>query len=324
MILKPKQKLDELLEAEFAAEYDALAEQEVQQKISPYRTDEDISYKLDIPRDVAGLVELLEEKKELAGKTNEIKDELYPDSAGLSTLVGVTVGTIPLAILIYRTAYTTHTLDNIPTDLGILTGSLVLMFFGFAGGMLTTAYYLENKSSGRKKFDQKKSQTLRELQEKIQPLDEKLSHYETKYSTGNILFLDDKELGYCLGDVVVEKEERVLRQRYVNGTPDKGYRSYTRTKEINNEEIISVLMPDRELSVDDLLALGTNTPVLWEGRNYGFFKRIDQEDKCVISTQKGLYLPSRQDSYAFQQIESGEITPRILVPEIKSRIKLGS
>ncbi len=314
MKLKLRPELERLVEEqEITAVLEA--EQEVQQKISPYRTDEDISYKLDIPRDVAGLVELLEEKKELARKTNEIKDELYSFNPDLIYLGGV-VGMIPGVILALN--QTLHP----PFNSLIYCVGVGLMFVGMIGGMGTTYYYLQNKSSGRKRFDQKKSQTLRELQEKIQPLDEKLSRYETKYSTGDILFLDDKELGYCLGDVVVEKEERVLRQRYIDGTPDEGYKSYTRTKEIIDEEIISVLMPDRELSVDDLLALGTNTPVLWEGRNYGYFKRIYSEDKFAISAQEGLYLPSRQDSYAFQQIESGEITPRILVPEIKLRIKL--
>src|SRR3989338_9321706 len=72
---QPKQKLEQLVEdQEIVADQEALAEvEESQLKVSPYRTDEDLSYRLDIPRDVAGLVGLLDERK----KTIEYIEHKY-------------------------------------------------------------------------------------------------------------------------------------------------------------------------------------------------------------------------------------------------------
>ena len=294
----PKKNLDDYLEAEFA-EAEAVAEvEEAQRKVSPYRVDQDLSHRLNIPRDVTGLVELLEERKKtieyIEHKYSNI-DKNIPHLVFYSGVVGLFVG-----------AY----YENLILGGGLLLAGMV--------GSLGAVFLLRNIPIQRKLKE--KSKDIAEHEATVEEIDQKLSHYETKYFAGDILFLDDKELGYCLGNVVVEREERVLRQRYVINMPYDGYKSYTRTKAIKDEEIICVLNPKEELSVDDLLSLDSQTPVLWQDGDYGFFQRKDQEDKLVISTQKGLYLPSRQDSYTFQQIESGEITPRLLVPEIKSRI----
>src|SRR3989338_3477839 len=310
---KTKQELEQLLEAEFA-EAEALAEQEA--AFSPYRTDEELSTRLDIPRDVKGLVELLEEKKRDIRNLEITMVEKYPKSFRmLSVTSGFLAGGVSGLAMIAHGQYVRNVTE--------FTIGMFLLYIGGIVGMISGLpmdNYLRKNSAGARKFELDKQRRIQELQEKLEPIDQKLSRYETKYFAGDILFLDDKELGYCLGNVVVEREERVLRQKYIMGTPDDGYRSYTRTKAIKDEEIICVLNPKEELSVDDLLSLDSQTPVLWQDGDYGFFQRKDQEDKLVISTQKGLYLPSRQDSYTFQQIESGEITPRLLVPEVKSRI----
>src|SRR3989338_2641479 len=326
--MKPilKQKLEQLLDAEFVeaefAEAEAVAEvEQAQPKVSPYRVNEDISYKLDIPRDVAGLVGLLEEGQEHKKDIIKIQSEKLHFSLPytmLGVVSGFLVGAVPGAAAMGYWYY----LSNLNAYAGG-AGILSLILGGFVGtvvGGISIDDYMSKKSARARRLEADKQRRIQELQEKLEPIDQKLSHYQTKYSTGDILLLDDKELGYCLGDVVVEKEERILRQRYVIDMPDDGYRSYTRTKAIKNEEIICVLNPKEGLSVDDLLSLDSQTPVLWQDGDYGFFRRKDQEDQFVISTQKGLYIPSQQDSYTFQQIESGEITPRLLVPEIKSRI----
>ena len=205
---KTKQELEQLLEAEFA-EAEALAEQEA--AFSPYRTDEELSTRLDIPRDVKGLVELLEEKKRDIRNLEITMVEKYPKSFRmLSVTSGLLAGGVPGLAMIAHGQYVRNVTE--------FTIGMFLLYIGGIVGMISGLpmdNYLRKNSAGARKFELDKQRRIQELQEKLEPINQKLSHYETKYFAGDILFLDDKELGYCLGNVVVEREERVLLQRYV-------------------------------------------------------------------------------------------------------------
>ena len=99
----PKKNLDEYLEVEFA-EQEALAEQEA--AFSPYRTDADLSYRLDIPRDVAGLVELLEERRRDIRNLEITMVEKYPKSFRmLSVISGLLAGGVPGLAMIAHGQY---------------------------------------------------------------------------------------------------------------------------------------------------------------------------------------------------------------------------
>ena len=171
---KTKQELEQLLEAEFA-EAEALAEQEA--AFSPYRTDEELSTRLDIPRDVKGLVELLEEKKRDIRNLEITMVEKYPKSFRmLSVTSGFLAGGVSGLAMIAHGQYVRNVTE--------FTIGMFLLYIGGIVGMISGLpmdNYLRKNSAGARKFELDKQRRIQELQEKLEPIDQKLSRYETKY-----------------------------------------------------------------------------------------------------------------------------------------------
>jgi|SRR3989344_8788523 len=306
---KPKKKLDDYLEAEFA-EAEAQVEIETAQTFSPYRVDEDLSYRLDIPRDVEGLVELLEKKIELRNKLATLKDSNY-EFKSIFSLVGI--------------LYTLAGILNQDFDSGdyLLLG-IAGLFTGILGDGL-----LYRVSSKRKKFEEEKPRKIMEAQEKIATIDQKLSHYETHYHLSDIALVDDPELGYSLGRVIKnEKEEFVLHQSYHKLKVNYGWTKTSEEKPLAQADIISILKPSIQLSGDDLRSLEEGTPVLCASTElltskpadhfseYGFIDNKNTDDIFKIRTLRTFQGPG-EHWYKFNQVQEGKINAYLLVPEIK-------
>src|SRR3989344_9219416 len=129
---QPKQKLEQLVEdQEIVADQEALAEvEESQLKVSPYRTDEDLSYRLDIPRDVAGLVELLEERRRDIRNLEITMVEKYPKSFRmLSVISGFLAGGVSGLAMIAHGQYVRNVTE--------FTIGMFLLYIGGIVGMIS-------------------------------------------------------------------------------------------------------------------------------------------------------------------------------------------
>ena len=239
---QPKPELEQVLEAEeFVAEQEALAEVEAKQLLSqrPYRTP-DLSYLLAIPRDVKGLVELLEEKN---GMEEEIK-KLNITDPDIYTPVGGGLGTIGTYVAMLVLGSSLHGSDH----------SIILSLFLLSptlGGVLTGYLLSRRRQRENRKQRQQKEKEYAPL---IKAINQKLSHFEKNYRKGDFVLVDDNELGYSLGEIYQLEDRLQLRQWYSKREGNKTD-SITRHRDIDEKDIISFLKPHRELSEDDLREL---------------------------------------------------------------------
>lgn len=317
---QPKQKLEQLVEdQEIVADQEALAEvEESQLKVSPYRTDEDLSYRLDIPRDVAGLVGLLEEKERL--QNIDEPGFVVTPAAGRAALLGG-LGSI---IAAFGLAY-----YNIPETLGSFLLFIAPSIIGIAA-----AYGLAEKNfyKRKKEFQQQKAENV----PLIEAIGQKLSHYEKIHRLSDITLVDDPELGYSLGRVIKNsKGELVLHTTYHklqrSHAPEIDNRYWIRTSEekpLAQANIISILKPSVQLSGDDLRSLEEGTPVLCLSTElltskpadhfseHGFIDNKNTDDIFKIRTLRTFQGPG-EHWYKFNQVQEGKINAYLLVPEIK-------
>ncbi len=333
--LRPKPELEHLLDE--AAQLEAMAEQEMQQEPT-YREHADLSYKLDIPRDVDGLVKLLEEQKKLEEHLNNLNGKEYEGwLPGLYAFAGGAIAAVSgLASTIY------YLLHNRPVGEAYAAAILI------GGSILTTAvvftgdYYgrklgqrIQGKSSKKKRFDQEKADQLQIKQNELLVVEKKLSHYEKSYNLGDIALVDDHELGYSLGKVIQNsKEELVLRRTYhklnrnaLEAVDNRRWEEYSEEKPIAN--IISILKPSTQLSADDLRYIDEKTPILcvpseayrppsWSA-SYGFVDNKRTDDIFRLHTIRNFQGPG-EDWFKFSQVQEGKINAYLLVPEINQRI----
>lgn len=324
--MKPtlNKRLEELLDETAVEEVLAVieAEQEVQRTFSPYRTDIDLSYRLNLPRDVQGLVELLEEKKKLKVKFKPISLDAIA-SAVVGTYVNI-IGTT-IAWCTYGVSYG---FNNTP----------YLLFLTSLVSGPTIGYFLgkNNEKKAFNKFEkQEKANTPL-----IEAIEKKLSHYETKPSHGDIILTTQKPRSdtvktnlpgdHWLGQVYMHNEESALYQTFVE--PAFGSQ-ITKRSEFEPEKVIAVLRPREYLSSEDIKALSqSGAAVVFEDKNdthpgwpqvYGFLE--EAKLGCLFDSLIGLYADSGHKNNSGHLITAseegvfcnGKLTPRILVPEIK-------
>lgn len=304
------------MEEEFALDQEALGMEE-QKNFSPYRVNEDLSYKLDIPRDVKGLVKLLEERKKIEKPLKEVEKEKYPTSFFLPGLVySATVA----AVLVE--AYYNHPLTVAITTL-IVGGSTII-------GL---TYYLREKSPAIKKFNQEKIQKLQELQSKIQSLDQKISYYEKHYILNDVVLIRNSQADYSLGHVIANnKNELIVRRTYHEKIYDSDvidgryWAKCSEERSFHEKDIVSILQPSVQLSADDLRSVDEKTPILCrsaessnKSSDFGFLEKHHEEGYFMLRT---FYVPAGpgESGFKYDQIEKGEINAFLLVPEIKPRI----
>ncbi|GEM_PF-4659844 len=329
--MKPKPQLEQLVNAqEQEAQLEILAQESELQRDATYREDGDLSKMLDIPREVDGLVKLVEEKKGIEDSVPEIEKRNYrPEPSAANTLLTLTSGSVPgFTLFLY----------------GLLHNSYDSVFLGWVAAMIgsvgahTINYqYNINISPARKKFDQEKAENLQTKQIELQTLNKKLSHYEKHYTLNDIVLVNDAELGYSLGDIRYNsREEKVLHQAYhklIRNVPEaldgRYWKECEEYKPIDENAIISVLKPSSEsLSVDDLRYLEEGTPVLcvsmaekpkYHSPVYGFIDNKRTDDIFIFHTLRTFQGPGEY-WHKFDQVEKGEISVHILTPMIKSRI----
>ena len=333
---QPKEKeLDELL-ADEAAQLEAEAQQEISYVVT-YRDNADLSWKLDLPKDVEELMKLVEEKKKSAGEYKHIKNEPFsaPNLRFLGASAVLLAAAAPgFATLIYGSNHD----DGVLNAMGFFG-----TFLGMALGM-TWSYklgdYMEQRSPKKAKFEEDKQKRIAEKKAENMLLDKKLSHYQKDYHLSDIVLVDDPELGYSLGDIRYnEREETTLHQYYHKLTRDRDAidgRYWTQCEEyklIDRAKIISVLRPSYEsLSADDLRSLEEGTSVFCvpndykpkiSGPGYGFFRN----EKMPCGKPTGLielrtlrtFQGPGEYWYSFEDVEKEEISMHLLTPVIKPR-----
>ena len=312
--MRPKlseQELEQSLEAEFLeaeAVVAAEAESEAQRKVSPYRVDEDLSSRLNLPRDVKGLAELVENKVMLSDGKKELEKSSYGPGfiEGVIDASGVLVGGAPGVILMQY------------LDYGLFyVGAMIVTLGGlFAGDIMGAKISKKvHKSSQKyKEFEQEKAAKMLEFEEQIETIDQKLSHYQTNYIKGDLL-LAAEEKNVFIGEVYVEPEEgeAVVLRRASLSDPQRYVIANT---------AVCVLTAARELSIDDLYSLDPKTPIVYnEGeqgqQEYGFVEK--REKDLLIRNGPGMEV---KKAYPLHLLESIIINPRVLVPELKPRIRL--
>ena len=328
MMPEPKPKLEQLVEAQDQeAELDLAALEEMESQPEPtYRENADLSYKLDIPRDVDGLVKLLEEKKEIQESVNKIETSDFEVSVNV-ILFSAHAGMIPGLITALYGLYQ-------PSVELCFAGWVVAIVGGVGGGLWYSDYHT-NKSSKRKKFDQEKADQLQIKQNELLVVEKKLSCYEKSYNLDDIALVEDHGLGYSLGKVIQNsKEELVLRRTYhklnrnaLEAVDNRRWEGYSEEKPIAN--IISILKPSTQLSADDLRYIDEKTPILcvpseadrpplWS-TSYGFVDNKRTDDIFRLHTIRNFQGPG-EDWFKFSQVQEGKINAYLLVPEIKQRI----
>ncbi|MDO8510788.1 MAG: hypothetical protein Q7S55_01340 [Nanoarchaeota archaeon] len=312
--MRPKlseQELEQLLEAEFLeaeAVAAAEAESEAQTKESPYRVDEDLSSRLNLPRDVKGLAELVENKAMLFD-SQKVLDESSSEPGfreGMIDVSGVLVGGAPGAILMQY------------PDYGLFyVGAMIVTLGGlFAGDIMGAkiSKKVHESSQKYKEFEQEKAAKMAELEKQIETIDQKLSHYQTNYIKGDLL-LAAAEKSVFIGKVYAEFEEEEAAEFHIASLSDPQLR-------VKADTTVCVLTPARELSIDDLYSLDSKTPIVYnEGEHgqqeYGFVEK--REKDFLIRNGPGMEV---KKAYPLHLLESIIINPRTLVPELKPRIRL--
>ncbi len=316
MMPEPKLKLEQLVNAQdLEAQLEALAEQELQPEAT-YRENADLSYKLDIPRDVDGLVALVEEKKRLE-KQNlllNINPNIDVEYSAFGGLVGI-VGTVIItgAFMHYKVPVT---FSNI---VAVFIPSVVSILLGYRIG--------EYKS---KKIKVNSQHQKEENITQLQAINKKLSHYEKSYNLGDFALVNDKELGYSLGEVYQLGDKLRLQQRYTKKEGEKD-QSLVSSSDINENVLISILKPSRELSEDDLRVLSkqavhNSTPIVTQYpagsiSGYGFVKEASGRDDYFTMYVDAEYNYS-QCGISFEDIRNGNRIAKLLEPVIKPRITL--
>ena len=302
-----KLQLDQLVEEEDHDEV-VLAEKEA---LLSYRENADLSYKLNIPRDVNGLVELLEERKGLM-----VKDKIFePFATYLGTLFGFIGGYIgSLATIFY--------LGNKYGSMGTLEFSeLLAIFKPMVLGVVIGYTVGKNKDNKRKKRIQEKNEEKNEENKrKLQPIEQKLTHYDRDYRANDIVLIKDDYFGISLGYVYKEKDELLLHRKYWKNKI-KGRQKVEDEDPIDPEKILCVLASNYLLSGDDVRALDNKTPVVCRGRDifeYGFVRNVGGKEFELYLDANSKFLSYKCN---FEDIDNEEITARLLVPEIKQRIK---
>jgi len=336
MNLKLKEKeLDDLL-ADEAAQLEAEAQQEISYVVT-YRDNADLSWKLDLPKDVEELMKLVEEKKKSAGEYKHIKNEPFsaPNLRFLGASAVLLAAAAPgFATLIYGS---NHEPGSVLSVIGVLG-----TFLGMRLGM-TWSYkledYMEQRSPKKAKFEKDKQKKIAEKKAENMLLEKKLSHYQKDYRLNDIVLVDDPELGYSLGDIRYNnREETTLHQSYhklirgVEGALDNRlWKQMEEHKPIDKTTIVSILQPSYEsLSVDDLRYLNDGTPCFvkddkskYPASVYGFFRNGKMPcgkltGLIELRTQRELKGPGEY-WYTVDDVEQGNIFLHTLKPTIKSR-----
>lgn len=304
---KPKQELEQLVEEQ---ESEAEAEAEAQKRVSPYRENAGLSYKLDIPRDVSGLVELLEERKGL-DKIDYSSPIHYPKGVAYAAGFGFAGMLVVGSLLAY------YKVPEMVPDypfLAFITPGLIGTSIGFL-----LRWRQLNKAE--KEFQQQKESNT----QLIEAIDQKLSHYETNYGKRDFVLVDDPDLGYAIGriDRSIENyhSDKKLYLILERGVEEKGI-------PLGSAKIVSLLRPI-EISLDDLRSLSPQTPILLNYKPHedcffwdpvvGFLRKV-REDAVVISNTLTRNAYTCSIMSPLDTIKSGDTIPYVLVPEIKPRI----
>jgi len=315
---KPQQQLEELV-----AEQDAISEMEYEIAHS-YRETADLSQRLNIPRDVQGLVGLLEERKGYLQEVN-LEYHYYHETCGIFTggIAGA-VGTL-IATCVYGLYYGFSDISWVVSF--IVTGPVLGYFIG--------------KKIGKKEKEKFQRQKI-ENAPLIEALDQKLSYYETQASVGAIVLTTQKPIPNC-PDIDLPGKYWLGHVNHLDG---KSYLYHnfkdpvwglemTKCSDFEPEKVVAVLRPREYLSLEDLKALSSSGAAVlfereemggWPEGCYGFLGAINASPlventislytESTCQTGQGHLIIAKNNGEFYNE---GKVAPRLLVPEIKLR-----
>ncbi len=277
--------------------------------------------------DISSIVDASTKKNtELTNKKNiENSDISTTTSNNTSLIIGsVTTGTgagLTSAYLAFETLY--------PTDpsLAIVSGtfSFILGMFGgiFAGAKLGTKFtdFLYDISGIKKSFEQNKKDKLSCVKEKIERLEEKLSHLDDNYVPGDFILFNSVVTGYSMALATgLEEDKVVMVKQYKKLISDCESNQIIQTYKCPKSKIINSfeLQSQIPLTEKELFKTPIGTPMLCAKNEkllgFGIFGQVDTKKFTLYTDTKYKY---ESNEYAVSQVRDKQIDAYVLCPRIK-------